>query len=184
MVKQMCLAFGLVCMLSFGFCALHADVDRDSSGQPVSGCNYCAKFKFGSCETEHGKYEQRGENIECPPVECFSEGSCQLASNYFSASGPDYDQERQIAVAPKANEESYRYRVLSLWTCSITLGCDDCYLNPDTLLLSCRYAVYDKKVLVNGAICYNYPNSAPLSELLTLIKCPVATENGSPVSPP
>lgn len=133
----------------------------DPFGNPVGGCSACFSFKFGSCESEFGPAGEIPNPSLCPPVECYIEGSCQLASNYYTVYDLyTYSTVEQIMVTTPQNASGYYARENGGKICKLTRGCDDCVVNLDTLLMSCKVVEYVDSQLKFGKICYfNHDNN-------------------------
>ena len=87
-------------------------------------------------------------------AECELEGSCHLASDYSWAAYPDWDLQMETMKSAPESTNGYWARTTSTIHCRKQYGCDDCWVNPDTLLQSCRVVIYLHDPIYKGAICY------------------------------
>jgi hypothetical protein len=125
-------------------------------------CDGCYSFIPASCQSVYGDIPQSSGVTDCPPVECFSEGSCQLASNYSYYYDPsDWNVSHDVMVPRQPGKFGYYTKSGTPIACGTSLGCDDCVLNPNTYIMRCELEIYPILTLKQGIICYYDHDNTP-----------------------
>lgn len=118
-------------------------------------CSGCYSFISASCQSVYGDIPSSSGWTDCPPVECFSEGSCQLASNYTDHyDSIDWNVSRDVMVPRQSGQTGYFTENQTPISCGRSVGCDDCVLNPNTYIMRCELEIYPILTLKQGRICY------------------------------